>query len=368
MQDSFSKRLLTACVGAIAVSWAPPCLAEDAVPQAPSPEARVRFERGVKAFEQGRYRQAIELFVEANRLSPSARSSFNIAKAYERMRDERRALAAYRDYLRALPSAENGADVRRRIAELERALQLQAVQQLTVLSNPSGAAVLIDDVPQGVTPWTGELNPGRHRLSLRLTAYREVQQEFELAPQRALDVRVQLEAETASASAGSATGRVTADSAVASGTAVWPEPVAPWDTREPGPTERAPVSSSPPLVPPAQAPGAPSAEFTRGPGLLTWTLFGASAAALATAGGFEVSRQNMETRADSPIQIVHEDKYAAMQRRQTAARVFLGAGIATAVAGGIALYFDLDVPSAEPSAVEVACIGGECGLVVEGRF
>src|SRR5262245_53584141 len=62
--------------------------------------AQSRFEAGVAAYEDGRYREAVERFKEADRLAPSPLLSFNIAKVYEKMGDNRSALASYRDYLR----------------------------------------------------------------------------------------------------------------------------------------------------------------------------------------------------------------------------------------------------------------------------
>src|SRR5688572_106758 len=63
-------------------------------------EAAARYQRGVTAFKEERWREAVELFKQADELAPSALLSFNIAKVYERMRDNRSALAWYRDYLR----------------------------------------------------------------------------------------------------------------------------------------------------------------------------------------------------------------------------------------------------------------------------
>ena len=93
-----------------ALSWGGPSWAEaeaEVDPAATSPEAQQQFARGVAAFEDGRLREAVELFKAADALAPSARLSFNIAKVYERMGDSRAALAAYREYHRRLPEAEN---------------------------------------------------------------------------------------------------------------------------------------------------------------------------------------------------------------------------------------------------------------------
>ena len=58
-----------------------------------SSAAQARFEAGVAAYEEGRFRDAIARFKEADQLSPSPLLSFNIAKVYDRMADNPSALA-----------------------------------------------------------------------------------------------------------------------------------------------------------------------------------------------------------------------------------------------------------------------------------
>ena len=85
------------------------------------PERAHPLRTGVIGLQQGQYRAAIEHFKEADRLAPSARLSFNVALVYERMSDVPNALAAYRDYLRRGPDADNTAETSQRIARLESA-------------------------------------------------------------------------------------------------------------------------------------------------------------------------------------------------------------------------------------------------------
>jgi tetratricopeptide (TPR) repeat protein len=106
----------------------------------------------VALFDRKKYKDAIDAFLEANRLFPSPTLSFNAAKAYEKMGDSAGALRFYRDYLRRKPDASDLADVEKSIGRYERALQDKGVQQVTVLSSPEGALVIVDDRPMGVTP------------------------------------------------------------------------------------------------------------------------------------------------------------------------------------------------------------------------
>jgi tetratricopeptide (TPR) repeat protein len=300
-----------------------------------SPEAQARFEAGVAAYEEGRYREAVERFKEADQLAPSPLLSFNIAKVYERMGDSRSALAWYRDYLRRLPTADNRAAVLERVGVLEQALRKTGVQQLTVLSTPAGATVAIDNVSRGVTPWTGELIPGPHTLALSLPGYREAVSEIELPAERAIDIDTVL-------------------------VAVEPATPAAPANREPAPESPAPAAPEMP---------APQLESSWAPSWWTWAMFGGAAAGFLGAGSFELARRDMESQvAKEEVQIEVERKFDSMERRQTIARVFLGVGVAAAVAGGVSLYFDWHDARAISDDVALGCDHEGCTLAVGGRF
>jgi tetratricopeptide (TPR) repeat protein len=322
-----------------ALAWPCPGWAGEKAPAAPrtNPAAEARYEAGVTAYEQGRYRDAVERFKEADELAPSPLLSFNIAKVYERMADDRNALAAYRTYLRRLPEAENRAAVLERIGALERALQADGVQQLTVISNPAGATVSIDNVNRGVTPWTGELIPGPHSLIVRLDGHRESVSEIDLPADHAIDIQTSL------------------------------VPGADAPVTAPEPTE----IESPPIGTPAPPePLAPAAELgPSAPRWWTWAMFGGSAAAFVGAGAFELSRGRLEDEArDEEVQIVYGQKVEAMEDRQAVARVFFGVGIVAAIAGGVSLYFDVRNADAGPGPVAFDCGPAGCALTAGGRF
>lgn len=293
-------------------------------------DARARFEQGMAAYSAGRFRAAIEHFKEADRLAPSARLSFNIALSYEQMDDAPNALAAYRDYLRRLPDAENAAKTSLRIAELELVLQKSGVQQLSVFSRPAGATVIIDDVSRGLTPWTGELPPGSHQLGLRLRGYVDTTQRVDVPARHAIDLDLELQ---------------------------------PLLSEAPGVALQGGVSALPPAAPDAQ-PAAAS------PRWWTWAAFGSSAALLMGSGAFELSRRGLEADAgsDERDQLQANDDYQLMESRKTTARVLLGMGAVMGVVGGVSLYFDLARAEAPQAEVGMACNAGECRMLARGRF
>lgn len=320
-----------------ALAWPGRSLAQAPPTEVPrtNPEAQSRFEAGVAAYQEGRYREAVERFKEADQLAPSPLLSFNIAKVYERMADNRSALAWYRDYLRRLPNADNRASVLERVTALEKALQATGVQQLTVLSTPRGATVAIDNVSRGVTPWTGELIPGPHTLALSLSGYRDSVAEVELPAEYAIDIDTDLVAN---------------------------EPEAP-----PAPVKAAPVVNPAGLMGSESSP--PSVEVSWMPSWWTWTLFGGAAAGFVAAGGFELARSDMEQQArDEEVQTALEEKFRRMEDRQTLARVFVGVGAVALVAGGISLYLDWDQAEAAANDVAVGCDATGCTLAAGGRF
>jgi tetratricopeptide (TPR) repeat protein len=294
-------------------------------------EAKSKYQEGAQAYSAGRFKDAVDLFLAADRLAPSAPLSFNIARAYEKLSDDAGALRWYRDYLRRNPDAANAATVRPLIAQLAESLRKKGVQQLTVLSSPAGATVTIDDQPVGVTPWTGELRPGEHRVLLSLRGYVDAEQNVSLAADQPQDANVHLE------------------------------------------QQQTPVTA--PIVPPPQpvaptqpTPARETSSHGKKLGVVPWVTLGAGAAALGGALTFEILRRSAESDAkDAQNQLEYQKHLETMQSRQTAARVFLGVGGALLVAGGVMLLLDTGTPSHATSA-GLICLPNGCALAARGRF
>jgi len=133
--------------------------------------AEARYLSGVESFRARRYREAADHFEEADELYPSAAYSYNVALALDKLGDTGGALHAYRQYLRRRLGAPNTAAVLDRITALEEKLAAQGLRQVTISSEPAGAAVAIDGAAVGSTPWTGEISPGRHRIRISSKGY-----------------------------------------------------------------------------------------------------------------------------------------------------------------------------------------------------
>jgi len=152
--------------------------------------AKQLFEKGAAAYDAGRYYEAIEIFSETDRLYPDPQLAFNIAKAYDNLGSKSGSLRYYRDYLRRSPEATDRAAVEARVRELEAGLVDQGVQQLTVITDPPEALLVLDGRPVGLTPWTGLTWPGKHQIEVRRDRYRSDSFTAEVEPHRSAEVKV----------------------------------------------------------------------------------------------------------------------------------------------------------------------------------
>jgi tetratricopeptide (TPR) repeat protein len=298
--------------------------------------ARARYRQGVEAYQAGHYRESIDYFLEADRISPSAALSFNIALAYEKIDDPAAALRWYRDYLRRSPEAKDRASVESLVQTFEARLASKGVQQVTVLSEPSAATVLVDGKAVGVTPWTMEIRPGQHRLEVRHDGYETVQQSIDVPADHATDVQLTLKT-----------------------------------------AEAAPAAAAPQPAPaPAAAPAAPvqadtGSEGSGGKTLTTLGIvgFAAGGAALIGAGTFELLRRGSESDAKKePTQVGYADHVETMESQQTVARVLLGTGVVLAATGGVLFYLGSKKSSENTTAFSLGCAPGGCATTVRGRF
>jgi tetratricopeptide (TPR) repeat protein len=300
--------------------------AAEATPEAKE-LARKRYQQGAQAFSAGHFKDAIDLFLDADTLAPNPAFSYNIGLAYEELGDAPSALRWYRDYLRALPEAPDRADIEPRIAAAEQRLRERGVQQVTVLSTPDGATVVVDGRRVGISPWTGELPPGRHQVALELRGFADVAQAFELPEDHAVDVTMTMHADA---------------------------------------TGGAPTAPVAPAPPPSSQGAAPGPRVSP----LTWTALGVGAAGLGTALGFELARSASVAAASEGTQLEGKAHLDQASTYQTVARVSLGIGAAFAAAGGVLLYMDLSSPSATEQRTRgaIGCSGPLCGVVLDGAF
>jgi tetratricopeptide (TPR) repeat protein len=318
--------------------------------------ANASHRAGVVAFAKGHYREAIALFLKADRLRPSAAFSFNIARCYEQLNAPSRALAAYRDYLRRAPGASDAQTVKRQIARLEKRFSQQGVQQVSISSTPSGAAVMVDGSSVGLSPWIGELAPGSHTVQLAHAGYHLASKQFELKPEHALDVQLAMAALEVPAAA----------PPPAPSTAPWQPSAGPQITLDREPSrepDTAPAQHAPERALAVQEHGSPAR-------LLGWIALGAGGLALGGALTFEVLRHDAQKDAQrEPTQIKFAEDLETMRERQTLARVLVGVGAGLAVTGGVLLAVGSNASErASGPRVGLSCAPSKCKVSLASRF
>ncbi len=124
--------------------------------------ARARFldQQGVRAFAEGRYRDAATLFNESYRAGGPATELWNVARCQLKLDDPdaaRRTLEAY--LAQQNLSADDRAEGKRLLDEIEK-----RVSTFVVASTPAGATVTLDGRVIGTTPLTSTLQPGAHEI------------------------------------------------------------------------------------------------------------------------------------------------------------------------------------------------------------
>lgn len=136
--------------------------------------AKRRFDRGREHFSARRYRDAIHAFELAYAMWPAPDLLFNIGRAYEELGDAASAVSYFERYLRDAINAPDAAEVRARVALLERRLeQAEAHREkgrrrgaLRLVGTPPDARVWLDGSPNGPIAHGDSLflPSGDHRL------------------------------------------------------------------------------------------------------------------------------------------------------------------------------------------------------------
>lgn len=130
-------------------------------------EARMRYERAVKLYEDAAYDAALAEFTRAYELNPSYKVLYNVGQVRVALQDYAGALETFQQYLREgggkLPE-QRVEQVRKEVAKLE-----QRVARITVQTDVDGAEVLVDDVIVGTAPLRAPVtvNSGLRRISVR---------------------------------------------------------------------------------------------------------------------------------------------------------------------------------------------------------
>jgi tetratricopeptide (TPR) repeat protein len=150
----------------VALAQSPPAEAE-------SP-AKAAYRAGVEHFKKQQFADAIREFNKAYRLDPNPVLVFNMARAFEELKQYASAIEYYKRYLEMAPQAPDRAKVEdslRALEILQKAAATEAKVMLTVTSVPDGAKVLVDGREVGVTPLKAEVPAGHRYLAVEAPGY-----------------------------------------------------------------------------------------------------------------------------------------------------------------------------------------------------
>ncbi len=132
--------------------------------------AKLRFQRGTRAYNLGRYREALRHYQAAAGLVWRPSLAYNIALCLDKLKKPAQAIVHLRRYLKSKPPKVWAERTRRMI----RRLMKTAKVTVKVTSFPSGAAVYVGGKKQGVrgrTPATLSLKPGRYMMLVEATGH-----------------------------------------------------------------------------------------------------------------------------------------------------------------------------------------------------
>jgi hypothetical protein len=293
--------LASAMLALLAWLASPPALAQPGSPATPAranvDQAQERYKRALDLFNDGSYDAALLEFRRAYELAPNYRVLYNIALVNVQLNDYAGALNAFEQYL-----AGGGTEVSpARTEEVKRELVrlTPRVATLKITTDVPGAEVSVDDLSIGRTPFEQptRVNAGRRRVSVAVEGRLPQTRVVEAAGGDSIEVKFELAAP--------------------------PQAVAP----APEATKLAPTEK------PRHAPW------------LAWSITGAFAAGSAITGVLALKAHSDQDSTKNRLGVTESDLSSAnskVQHLALATDILLGA---TAVAGGISLYFTLRSPS-----------------------
>nr|HEX4318521.1 tetratricopeptide repeat protein [Kofleriaceae bacterium] len=86
-------------------------------------DARTHYQSGVKLYNGGDYKGAIQEFSSAQQLLPADLNNYNLALCYDKLGDAEPAIKYYRAYLNAVPNTDKRAEIEASVNRLDAALK-----------------------------------------------------------------------------------------------------------------------------------------------------------------------------------------------------------------------------------------------------
>jgi hypothetical protein len=128
-------------------------------------EMKQLYEKATRAYDVGKYNEAIEDYQKAYEIGGDPPMLYNIAQAYRLNDQPAEAVRFYRRYLQRAPNARNREDVERKIADLEKTIEERRKTAAAATPPPVPAPPVVPATPPAATPPStppagGPLAPG----------------------------------------------------------------------------------------------------------------------------------------------------------------------------------------------------------------
>lgn len=337
------RRALAAILVAALASQTPLVAHADKTPTAAQmTEARQRYERGMKLYNEGAFDAALVEMQRAYELAPSYKILYNLGLIQRQLNDYASALKSFRRYLdeggNKVPK-DKRAEVTSVIPELEK-----RVATVTVEVDVTGAEVSVDDAPVGNSPLDGPVlvNAGKRKISAKLPGKPAATRVITVAGTDTVNVKLELDTSKGSAPTMATTAPTTT----------------PTTTPTTAPSTTTKVPEGPP--PKREVPW------------VAWGVTGGLAVAAGVTGiiAFGASKSLADKR-DSPT-ATRDELDSARSKTKTWALVTDVLLVGTVAAAGVSLYLTLKQPSTKDTAqagVKSAKLGiAPTGLVLSGSF
>ena len=156
-------------------------------------DARERFQRGESAYQRGDYNMAVSEWQAAYATDPRPRIQYNIYQAHERLGRLPEAAEALQLYLQtADPSDPYYNDAQSRMTALQQRLQATGVR---IVGGVEGASIAVDGQDWGGLPRPDRIpvNPGNHRIVVRLQGYQDFVSNVVVPAGQVVDVTVEMQ-------------------------------------------------------------------------------------------------------------------------------------------------------------------------------
>jgi len=294
--------------------------------EAQKAEARARYDRGLKLYDQGAFEAALVEMKRAYELAPAFKILYNLGLIYRQLNDHAAALDAFNQYL-----AEGGKKIdAKRHAEIEHHLAdlKPLVATLTIQVDASGAEVTIDDAAVGTSPLATPItvNAGKRKISAKLPGKSAVTKVITVAGSDTVTVKLEV-AE---------------------------------------PTKAPPVASGgedkPKETPKPADPGKPIP-------WVAWGITGVFAASAATMGILTLGAASDLDSKRATANVSRDDLDSASSRTKTFALVTDILLVGTIAAAGVATYLTIKAPKSNDTASTTVQIGvSPTGLAIVGAF